>query len=331
MQTSNSQDQAADQTPELSIIIVSWNTRDMTLEAISSAIEQTTKTSYEMIVLDNASDDDSADAIEEAFPDLDLFMRETENHGFAKANNIAAKHARGKYILLLNPDTITLDGAIDKVVDLAHRTPEAKIWGGAMLYGDKKTPNYTAIHRQMSLWSLFCQATCLRPLFVNIPGISPECYTPSEYQHERNVDYPSGAFFLITRELWEELDGFDLDYVMYGDEADLCQRAVAHGSNPRYTPDAVIVHYLGGSSTVRANRTVMLFKAKTTMVRRFFAPWAKPIALGFFWITPLTRATLYGIAGALTRRASWRETASSWREVFRRRAEWMPGYSKREG
>lgn len=316
--------------PELSIIIVSWNTRDLTLEAIRTAIAQTKETSYELIVLDNGSDDDSADAIAREFPDLDVFMPEAENHGFAKANNIAAMHARGKYILLLNPDTETLDGAIDKLMAFAKRTPDALIWGGRMVYGDRTTPNYTSIHRQMSLWSLFCQATCIRPLFANVPGLCPEGYTVSEYETEREVGFPSGAFFLTTRALWEELDGFDLDYVMYGDEADLAMRAMPLGARPRYTPDATIVHLLGASTVVKSNRTVMLYKAKVTMVRRFFSPLTKPIALALFWITPLSRGLLYRVAGLLTGNKTRQETGASWLEVFSRRDEWMPGYPKRE-
>ena len=319
-----------DASPELSIIIVSWNTRDLTLEAIRSAMEQTTRTSYEMIVLDNASSDGSAQAIAEAFPDLYKFLPEDENHGFAKANNIAAEHARGKYILLLNPDTVTLDGAIDTLVDFAKAHPEAQIWGGHTVFGDRVTPNYTAIHRQMSLWSLFCQATCTRPLFARIPRLCPEGYSPSEYRTEREVECPTGAFFLITRDLWDKLGGFDLDYVMYGDDADLCQRARAFGARPRYTPKANIVHYVGSSTSVRTDRIVMLYKAKTTMVRRFFSPLARPIGLALFWITPLSRGTIYRVAGALFRRERWRETGASWLEVFRRRGEWMPGYPRRE-
>jgi len=97
--------------PLVSIIIISYNTRQMTLDCIQSVIDQTT-VPYELIVMDNASDDGSAEAIATAFPDIPLMAEET-NHGFAKANNLAAVHAKGEYLLLLNPDTIVLDGAID--------------------------------------------------------------------------------------------------------------------------------------------------------------------------------------------------------------------------
>lgn len=319
----------ADPDPEVSIIIVSWNTRDLTLEAIRSCIEETQETSYELLVVDNNSADGSADAIEAEFPDLALFLREPDNHGFAKANNIAAKHARGKYLLLLNPDTVTLDGAIDKLVAFAKRSPDALIWGGRTVFADK-SPNYTSIHRHMSLWSLFCQATCIRPLFTNISGLCPEGYTPAEHEVEREVGFPTGAFYLVTRELWEALGGFDLDYVMYAEEADLALRGRALGARPRYTPDAVIVHLVGASSAVRTDRIVMLYRAKVTMVRRFFSTLSKPIALALFWLTPVLRGTIYSILGLLTSNQNRRDTGASWLEVFRRRREWYPGYPKRK-
>ena len=123
-----------DARPKISVLIVSYNTREMTLACLRSVAAQT-QTAHEVIVLDNKSQDGSVEAIAAEFPDVQL-MAEQDNHGFAKGNNIAAKRARGDYILLLNPDTIVLNGAIDQLVAFAERKPEAKIWGGRTLFGD---------------------------------------------------------------------------------------------------------------------------------------------------------------------------------------------------
>ena len=101
----------------------------MTLDCLQSVIAETT-VPYELIVLDNRSPDGSAAAIAEAFPDVRLIASQ-ENHGFARGNNVAAREARGKYLLLLNPDTLVLDRAIDRLVAFAGRAPQAGIWGGA--------------------------------------------------------------------------------------------------------------------------------------------------------------------------------------------------------
>ena len=110
---------------------------------------------HEVIVLDNNSPDGSAAAIAEAFPHIRL-IASPENHGFAKGNNIAAGYARGDYILLLNPDTVVLDGAIDKLVAFADRTPAAGVWGGRTLYADGSL-NAGSCNSLQTLWSIFCR------------------------------------------------------------------------------------------------------------------------------------------------------------------------------
>ena len=114
--------------PLVSILVISYNTKAMTLACLAS-IAAETRVAHEVIVLDNASPDGSAAAIAAAHPGIRL-IASAENHGFAKGNNLAAAEARGGYLLLLNPDTLVLDGAIDRLVGFAGRTPEAGIWGG---------------------------------------------------------------------------------------------------------------------------------------------------------------------------------------------------------
>ena len=314
--------------PDLSIIIVSWNTKDMTLEAIGSAIEETRETDYELIVVDNASSDGSAEAIAETFPDLDHYLAETDNHGFAKANNIAAKHARGAYLLLLNPDTVTLDGAIDKLVAFAKAYPEAGIWGGKTVFADKTTLNPTSIWKHITLWSLFAHAFGLAPLLNRIPGKGAETYTPDQYEMVMPVDMVSGCFFLIRRDLWDELGGFDLDYVMYAEEADLCRRAAALGYQPMFTPDAVIVHYVGAATSMRVERLMKVMKARVTLVKQYFGPIKQRLALMLMLMAPLTRGLGYAILGRLLGRETWRENGAGWLELFRRRSEWIAGFPR---
>ena len=116
--------------------MISYNTRAMTIECLGSVVAETTAP-YELIVVVNASPDGSAAAIAAAFPDLRL-IASAENLGFAKGNNLAAREAKGAYILLLNPDTLVLDHAIDRPVAFAERTPRAGIWGGRTLHGERR-------------------------------------------------------------------------------------------------------------------------------------------------------------------------------------------------
>ena len=108
--------------------MISYNTRAMTLDCLASVVAETT-VPYELIVLDNASPDGSAAAIAAAFPELVRLIASPENLGFAVGNNVAAREATGEYILLLNPDTLVLDHAIDRLVAFAERTPQARHLG----------------------------------------------------------------------------------------------------------------------------------------------------------------------------------------------------------
>lgn len=308
--------------PALSIIIVSYNTREMTLACLRSVIEQTRETSYEIIVVDNDSHDGSAEAIAAEFPDITLYA-ERANHGFAGGNNLAIARSRGAYVLLLNPDTVVLDAAIDRLMAFAREKPQAKIWGGRTIYGDG-TLNRTCCYQRMSLWNVFCRATGLASLSGNHRLFS-EAYGGWGMDTVRPVDIVTGCFLLIPRELWDRLGGFDLSYFMYGEEADLCMRAADRfGADPHFTPHAEIVHYGGASEPVRADKAVRLFKAKMTVIEHHFPGWRRPVGLALFRLIPLTRYAALSVLGTLTRAPRFRESARVWGEVWQRRDEWSP-------
>lgn len=312
--------QMQDNAPAISIIVVSYNTRDMTLECIRSVYAQT-RLDFELIVLDNASTDGSAEAIRSEFPDIRV-LAETENHGFAKGNNIAALQARGDYLLLLNPDTVVLDGAIDRLFDFARLTPEAGIWGGRTLYGDRSL-NPASCWQRMTLWSLTSQVLGLSSIFRGSAVFNPEGYGGWQRDTEREVDIVSGCFLLIRRRFWEDLAGFDLSFVMYGEEADLCLRARQKGARPRVTPEAQIVHYAGASETVRTDKMIRLLRAKILLIRRHFPAWQRQVGLTMFRLWPFGR--YWG-----TRAFGRRENSKTWGAIWNRRAEWWNGWPELE-
>ena len=119
----------------LSIVIISYNTRELTLACVESVLGRTRGVEFELIVVDNTSGDGSADAIAERFPRVKL-LRSQINLGFARANNLAARGARGDWLLLLNPDTVILDAAIERLLAFAEAHPEASIFGGRTIFGD---------------------------------------------------------------------------------------------------------------------------------------------------------------------------------------------------
>jgi GT2 family glycosyltransferase len=309
--------------PALSVIVVSYNTRAMTLDCLASLREQT-RADFETIVVDNASTDGSAEAIAGRFPDMTL-MAETANHGFAGANNLAARRARGEYLLLLNPDTLVLDGAVDRLLAFARANPRAGIWGGRTLYGDRSL-NPASCWGRMTLWNLFCRASGLTGVFPRSELFNSEAYGGWDRDTEREVDIVTGCFLMIRRETWEALGGFDPAFFMYGEEADLCLRARALGAAPRVTPEAEIVHYGGAADTVRADKMVRLLSGKISLIDRHFPAWQRPLARGLFQAWPLSRMIATRALGAVTGRASTRASAASWSEIWARRAEWREGW-----
>ena len=194
------------QAPDFSVIIVSYNTRDMTLDCLASVYAQTTG-AFEVVVVDNASSDGSAEAIGAAFPQVKL-IAETVNHGFAAAHHVAVPHCRAPWLVLLNPDTVVLDGALDRLMAFRRQRPEAGIWGGRTVFADGRL-NPASCWRRQTPWSLLCRASGLAVIFRTSEVFNPESYGGWPRDSVREVDIVTGCLFLIGRESWDRLGGFD--------------------------------------------------------------------------------------------------------------------------
>ena len=309
---------------DLSIIVVSYNTCDMTLDCLASIAAETIGTRYEVIVVDNNSSDQSAAEIARQFPDVRLIALDN-NIGFAAANNLAAKRAHGRRLLLLNPDTIILDCAIDRLLEFADANPSFHVWGGRTVFPDGSL-NRTSCFRKISLWNLSCFALGLTYFGRRNPIFNSEAYGGWDRDTARHVDIVTGCFLLIDRLLWERLGGFDPTFFMYGEEADLCHRARSLGARPAVTPEATIVHYGGASDVVPVDKRVKVFKGRVTLINRHFGWPARTIGQVLHLIVPLTRWCGYGMAAALARNVEWQKNAAYWEAVWKRRREWVGGY-----
>lgn len=316
--------------PTLSIIVVSYNTKDMTLECLESVYRETIETKFELWVYDNDSKDGSADAIAEKYPQVKL-IRATNNVGFAMGNNLAIEQVDCEFVLLLNPDTVVLDGAIDKLMAFSKATPYAGIWGGKTLFGDKSL-NPNSCFRKMSLWNQFCRAFGLAALFEQSGLFHSEHYGGWRRDTIKKVDIVCGCFLLIKLQLWRDLGGFDKTFFMYAEEADLCLRAKKKGYESMITPDAVIVHYGGGSERVRVDKMVRLISAKVELQKVHWPAWQKPLGRALFRIWVINRIIAYKIATTLgkNQKPDHQVALATWSEIWQRRLEWLYGYSGRK-
>ncbi|MFH0909941.1 MAG: glycosyltransferase [Planctomycetota bacterium] len=304
--------------PDVSILVVSYNTRPLTLECLRSIYAETRGIGFEVVVADNASTDGSAEAVRLAFPEARLLAL-SENRGFAAANNLAAQQAAGRYLCLLNPDAAVTDRAVERLVRFAEAHPEAALFGGQTRFPDGRL-NPASCWGRPTPWSLFCLGTGLASLFRGNALFDPESLGGWKRDSVRRVDIVSGCFLLVRRAVWEALNGFDEGFFLYGEDADLCLRGRNQGHAALLCPEARVIHHGGASERVRADKLVRLFSAKARLFARHWPPAAR--AWGGFMLD----------LWALSRTAAWRalslikpsraESYDTWRSVWRRRGEW---------
>lgn len=309
------------ETPELTVAIVSYNTRELTLTAIRTLVDNSPGVSMHIVVLDNDSRDGSADAIAEHFPQVEL-IRSPDNLGFALANNRIAEQVTTPWFLLLNPDTETYPGSIANLLAFAKANPRAGITGGRTYFPDGSL-NAASCYQRLTPWNLFCAASGLAKAAPNSPLFNAEAMGGWRRDSVRHVDIVVGCFLMIPTALWRELGGFDTSFFMYGEEADLCLRARKLGYRPMITPDATIMHLVGASTSNKGTKQVAVMKAKTTLMRRHWPAWQQPIGTALLWMWVATRKL-----GSVVKSRGKTDPRSldRWRMVWDQRSDWMRGY-----
>jgi hypothetical protein len=310
-------------TPTVSIIVVNYRTPEMTLDCLRSIVRETKDTDYEILLVDNASNDGVIESVRSEMPNVRCFPLET-NIGFARANNFAAEYATGRFLLLLNPDTLVIDRAIDRLVAFAGEHPEAKIWGGLSLRADG-TPD-TSCWGRVSLWGAICRTFCFDSAFQNSRIFNAEGYGGWDRRSIREVDIVCGCFMLIDRATWDRLHGFDRIFFMYGEESDFCLRAASIGARPLFTPDARIYHFAGASHQVETEKIIRGLSARAELIRRHLPVGTRLGLLINSWL-PLVRAIGYGVGGRLLGNTNWLARAKTWWCVWQRRSAWQTGFS----
>jgi GT2 family glycosyltransferase len=305
---------------ELTVIVVTWNTRELTLRCLETLFDNTPNLRMQVIVTDNNSEDGSADAIAQRFPQVRL-IRNPGDFGFARANNIAMEFVDTEWVLLLNPDTEVHQNAISNLLAFSKNHPEAGITGGRTVFPDGSL-NIASAWNKMTPWSLFCSFTGLSVVFSQTTFFNPEAIGGWKRDTERRVDIVQGSFLMIPSALWRRLGGFHPRYFMYGEEADLCLRAAALGYRPMITPNAQIMH-LGGAAAPRAVRILQLWRSRATLVRGHWPSPLVPVGLCELWLCCATRWLGPLVASKLSGRSNREDV---WRELWDKRNEWLKGY-----
>lgn len=305
-------------TVDLSVLVVTYRNPELTRACLASVLEQTDGLSYEVVVVDNASDDGTPDLIAAEFPTVRL-IRSPDNLGFAKGNNVAARAAVGEHLVLLNPDTEVLDGALTRLRARALSSAPG-LWGGRTLRPDGGLDPSSCWGRQTA-WSTLCFATGASTFLSGNAVFDPESLGSWARDSERDVGVVTGCLLLCRRADWERLGGFDERFFMYGEDADLAERARRIGLRTAITPEATIVHHVGRSSSSSGRKMAMVMRSRVTMIDKHWRPRTRPLGLACLLAGTALRAGL-----SRTARLVLRRPASFWEDVWARRHDWKMGY-----
>jgi hypothetical protein len=249
---------------DVSIIIVNWNTRDILRDCLKSIYSQINNISYELIVVDNASTDGSATMVKKEFPKV-ILIENFRNAGFAAANNQGMQIATCRYFLLLNPDTIILDGAIQKTVMFADEHTDIGVLGCQVWLNEKEIQQ--TCFSFPSLPGLIFQEAGLRRLFPQSHFLGRSNYGWWDRRNEMDVDVVSGMYMLVRREAVNQVGLMDEDYFVYAEETDWCYRFWKAGWRCTFTPKARIIHLDGGSkSTAQISKKMFVQMQKSMLI-----------------------------------------------------------------
>lgn len=239
---------------KLSIIIVNYNGKKFIKDCIDSINKNLHFLSYEIIILDNDSKDDSCNYIKENFPEVRLIESKI-NHGFGKGNNEAVKFANGKYLLLLNNDTILLDN-LDSIFDLLEKENEIGVVGINMLNGNKKYLNAAGVFPNFK--TMF--------QFKKLYNLNNDFKTGNFSKNRYEVDWLCGSFLFLKKDTYVKIGGFDEDYFMYVEDVDFCKKIADLGLKRIFISNLSYIHFVGFNS----NKNPLLVKGFKIYIKKHF-------------------------------------------------------------
>ena len=305
--------------PDLSILIVCYKAKDLIADCLSGVYRYTRSCDYEVLLVD-CSNDGTNELVRSQFPQTRI-IENTENLGYGKGNNFLAAHAQGQYLLLLNPDVIVSDDAIGELYRTAVARPQAGAVGGRTKLPDG---SHDPGCRQFvpTLFRLAVSAVgCGK--FLN--GALPDNATEAA-----EVETLSGAFMLVRRDAWDQMEGFDTSFFMYSEELDLCQRLRKKGWKVVMTPRAEIIHLVGGGQKQSGRRILLITQSRMHFFRKF---WNGPsVVLGgiLLWLHASIRVAAATMVGLFMGRGRAQGLKQAYAGIVFDPGSWWHGYQRPE-
>lgn len=242
---------------DVSVIVVNWNTRDLLRDCLKSVYEHTSQLEFEIIVVDNASTDDSCEMVHGLFPQIILIANDT-NKGYAAALNQGMRVAQGRYFLILNSDTLICNATIEKTIGYADDHPEAAVIG-CQVWEDEETIQMTCFSFP-GLLNLVLSVFGFSRFFKYNRFFGREWMLWWRRDEERQVDVVSGMYMLVNKQAIEQVGLMSEDYFLYFEETDWCYRFAQAGWKSLFWPGAKIMHMHGGSHSTRQAELAMFIQ-----------------------------------------------------------------------
>lgn len=297
--------------PDLSVIIVSWNVRELLHACLRSLDRERSHVLLEVIVVDAASGDGSAEMVAHDFPWVRLIACD-ENVGFPKGNNVGLAAANGRYLLLLNPDTEVRAGALATMVNYLETHPQVGVVGPQLLHSDGTVQS--SRRRFPTLLTAFFESTWLQ-------DAAPRAVLRRYYAQDlpddatAEVDWVVGAALMTRREIAAGIGGLDEAYFMYSEELDWCRRIKEAGWHVVYFPAAQVVHHYGKSSEQAVtHRHINFNRAKLRYFRKYHGRLAAAVLRFFLLANYGVQLLLEGLKGIVghKRPLRWQRVRSYW-------------------
>ncbi len=278
--------------PELSVLVVGYRSQRFLDGCLGGALRS--RADLEVLYID-CSDDGSVDWVRRNHPEVRVFDY-VGNLGFGKGNNLLADHARGRFLLLLNPDTIPDGSEIDGLLAFAKATPHGVAWGGRTVFPDGSVDfgSHQATISPLNAWLSAIGLSRWRRGALTLGDTAP-----------RSVDVISGAFLMTTVADWRTVGGFDPRFFMYAEEVDLCRRLARSGRRLLVDPSIRLVHDGQSGDPFSASRRLQMFRGNVTFARKHYGPIGAGLVCSGMFVGELRRFVQYALQSAVrpTRRS----------------------------
>ena len=289
--------------PDLSIVLVNWNTCDLTAAAIESIERQTRDLRYEVIVVDNGTTrDDSVRELPRRFPSIRLISN-PRNMGFSVSSNQGIATASGRYVLLLNTDTIQTEDALSAAVRYMASHPDVGALGILHRNADATRSRQPSAFRFPRPWRDVVTPLCLPSARWNVASLSDD--------GERDVDWVCGSFLLMRRECLERVGPLDERFFAYDEDIDWCRRAWEAGWKVRFWPGVSMIHVGGAARPFMKDKTFVHFRSRLSYIRKHHT-WIPASMYYAFMAGRLSLATVWQTIRWLAGRARLADVRERW-------------------